>query len=96
MILALTILTAIAVLILFGALAVYLALIADGLLSIGGQPKSVLPKINFGVRAIEKETAALAPQVTQLNEGLKAIARGLKAIDQSLAATIDAVSRQEV
>jgi len=95
MILLLTILSAVAVLVLFGALAVYLVHIGNGLLVIGGFETSYLAKINFGVRAIEKETAALTPQATQLNEGLTAIAAGLQAIDQSLAATIEAVSRQE-
>ncbi len=96
MILLLTVLTALAVLILVVALAVYLVLIAEGLQAVGGAPTSYLAKINFGVRAIEKETSALTPQVTQLNEGLKAVAAGLQAIDQSLAATIEAVSRQKV
>lgn len=95
MILLLTILTALAVLVLFGALAVYVAMIADGLNEIGGKPSSYLAKINFGVRAIETETSALTPQVTQLNEGLRAIAAGLKAVDASLGATITAVSNQE-
>lgn len=95
MILLLTILTAIAVLILVVALVAYLVLIGDGLLDVGGLETSYLAKINFGVRAIEKETAALTPQVTQLNEGLTAVAAGLRAIDQSLVATIEAVSRQE-
>jgi hypothetical protein len=95
MILLLTILTAVAVLILVVALVVYLVQIGDGLLDIGGFETSYLAKINFGVRAIEKETSALTPQVTQLNEGLTAVAAGLRAIDQSLVATIEAVSRQE-
>lgn len=96
MILLLTVLTAVAVLILVVALVVYLIHIGNGLLVIGGFETSYLAKINFGVRAIEKETAELTPQVTQLNEGLTAVAAGLAAIDQSLSATIAAVSRQEV
>ena len=96
MILLLTVLTAVLVLILVVALVVFLVHIGNGLLVVGGFETSYLAKINFGVRAIEKETSALAPQVTQLNEGLAAVASGLQAIDQSLVRTIEAVSRQEV
>jgi hypothetical protein len=54
-----------------------------------------LSKIRFGVRAIERQTERLAPQVTRLNGGLSAIRDGLKATDDNLAAVIAAVSRQE-
>ena len=44
-----------------------------------------LAKIRLGVRAIERQTDALAPYVTKLNAGLAAIRDGLKAIDANLA-----------
>lgn len=96
MVLLLTILTALAVLILVLALMVFVAKIADTLLVIGSDPKSYLAKINFGVSAIKKETDVIGPQVTQLNQGLTALAAGLQVVDQHLAGTIEAVSRQEV
>lgn len=86
---------------LFVALALYLRAIAQELEAIGGPatrfvaPVSYVSKIRFGVRAIEKQTAALAPQVTRLNSRLGAIRDGLKAIDDNLAALIAAVARQE-
>ena len=57
-------------------------------------PVNYLSKIRLGVRAIERQTDALAPQVTRLNAGLAAIRDGLKAIDANLAGVIAAVSRQ--
>ncbi len=48
----------------------------------------------MGVRAIEKQTDALAPSVTKLNAGLGAILGGLKAVDGNLTGVIAAVSRQ--
>lgn len=91
----LTALSALAVLLLFAALAVYLLLIIRELEAIGGAPTSYLAKIRFGVRAIEQETSALAPQVTKLNQGLAAVAGGLKEIDRSLASVVEALKRQE-
>ncbi len=44
-------------------------------------PANFLAKIRLGVRAIERQTDALAPQVTRLNGGLRAIRDGLRAID---------------
>lgn len=86
---------------LFIALAVFLSRIAGELERIGGaQPAygaqaSYLAKIKLGVRAIETQTAALAPQVTGLNTGLSAVRDGLRAIDANLGGVITAVSRQE-
>ena len=57
-------------------------------------PANYLSKIRLGVRAIERQTDALAPQVRQLNEGLSATRDGLKAIDSNLGALIASVSRQ--
>jgi hypothetical protein len=95
MVVLLTALTALAVLVLVGALVVYLVRIIDVLERIGGTPTSLLAKIRLGVRAIEQETAALAPEATRLNGGLASIATGLRAVDDHLAGTVAAALRQE-
>lgn len=85
---------------LFIALALFLRAIDRVLEEIGGPalrfstPTNYLSKIRMGVRAIEKQTDALAPSVTKLNAGLGAILGGLKAVDGNLAGVIAAVSRQ--
>ena len=85
---------------LFVALALFLRAIDRTLEEIGGPttrfvaPANYLGKIRLGVRAIERQTDALAPYVTKLNAGLSAIRDGLKAIDANLAGLIAAVSRQ--
>ncbi len=90
-----TILTALLVLVFFGVLAFALAHIRAVLDSIGGKPTSFLAKLRVGLRAIEKETSYLGPQVTQVNAGLSQIAAGLTSVDRHLVGTIDAVTRQE-
>ena len=96
----LALLSAIGVAALFVALALFLRVISRTLEEIGGPasrfvaPANYLGKIRFGVRAIERETDALAPQVTRLNGGLAAVRDGLRAIDGNLAGLIAAVSRQ--
>jgi len=86
---------------LFVALALFLRAIDGELETIGGPatrfvaPANYLAKIRLGVRAIERQTDALAPQVTRLNGGLSAIRDGLKAVDGNLATLIVSVSRQE-
>jgi hypothetical protein len=94
MILLLTVLTALAVLALVAVLVVYLVGIIAVLERIGGSPTSLLARIRLGVRAIEKETSAIGPEVTQLNTGLAAIAGGLRAVDDQLAGTVAAVATQ--
>ena len=85
---------------LFVALALFLRAIDRTLEEIGGPttrfvtPANYLGKIRLGVRAIERQTDALAPYVTKLNSGLSAIRDGLKAVDANLAGLIAAVSRQ--
>jgi hypothetical protein len=85
---------------LFIALALFLRAIDRTLEDIGGPatrfstPANYLSKIRLGVRAIEKQTGALGPNVTRLNGGLSVILDGLKAIDANLAGLIMAVSRQ--
>lgn len=85
---------------LFVALALFLRAIDRTLEEIGGPatrfvaPVNYLAKIRLGVRAIERQTDALAPSVTKLDAGLSAIRGGLEAIDANLAGLIAAVSRQ--
>jgi hypothetical protein len=94
MILLLTVLTALAVLALVAVLVAYLVGIIAVLERIGGSPTSLLARIRLGVRAIEMETSAIGPEVTQLNASLAAIAGGLRAVDDQLAGTVAAVATQ--
>ena len=86
---------------LFIALAVFLRAIDRALEDIGGpatrfgSPANYLAKIRLGVRAIERQTDALAPLVTKLDAGLNAIRDGLKAIDANLAGLISALTLQQ-
>ncbi len=82
----LTVLSALEVLVFVGALIRFLVRIVDSLERIGGAPGSSLAKVGFGVRAIEKETSHLGPQVLQLNAGLTALADKLGVVDGHLAA----------
>ena len=91
----LTLLTAVLVLVFFVVLAVALVYISRGLESIGGTPTSFLAKLRLGLRAIEKETSHLTPQVLQVNAGLSQIAAGLGSVDKHLVGAIAAVTRQE-
>lgn len=86
---------------LFIALVLFLNAIVKELEQIGGArknamgvPASFLSKIRLGVRAIEVQTGALAPEVSQLNGGLTAIRDGLGAIDSNLDGVIANVSAQ--
>lgn len=86
---------------LFVALALFLNAITTELEKIGGEEKgygvraSFLSKIRVGVRAIEVQTGAIAPQVTRLNGTLTQVRDGLVVIDNNLAGVIQAVVRQE-
>ena len=90
----LTVLSILAVLLLAGALIYFLVLITNALGRIGGLPTSYLAKIRMGVRAIEVETGHLPVEATRLNEQLRQIAGGLKAVDDTLVATAGAAVRQ--
>ena len=96
----LAVLSVVGVAALFVALALFLRAIDRTLEDIGGpatrfvRPVNYLAKIRLGLRAIERQTDALAPYVTRVNGGLGAIRDGLRAIDSSLAGVIAAVSRQ--
>lgn len=91
----LTLLTAVLVLVFFIVLATALVHISRALESIGGTPTSFLAKLRLGLRAIEKETSHLTPQVLQVNAGLSQIAAGLGSVDKHLVGAIAAVTRQE-
>ena len=90
----LTLLSAVLVLVFFGVLAYALVKISAALRSIGGTPTSYLAKLRLGLRAIEKETSHLAPQVIKINAGLTQIAGGLMSVDKHLVGTIAAVTKQ--
>ena len=91
----LTFLTALLVLVFFVVLAYALVKISQVLESIGGTPTSYLAKLRRGLRAIERETSHLAPNVVKVNAGLTQIAGGLVAVDKHLVGTIAAVVKQE-
>lgn len=91
----LTVISLVGVAALFVALAIYLTKILGELRPTGGEPTSFLAKIRLGVRAIERETEHLVPEVTRLNDGLAAIRDGLRVIDDNLGGVIAAVQRQE-
>ena len=91
----LTILSALEVLTFAGALVYFLNRIASTLERIGGNPDSYLAKLSFGLRAIEKETSHLAPQVTQLNQGLEALAGELSTSDEHLKSVAEALVEEK-
>lgn len=93
--LTLTLLTVLLVVAFFGVLAYALVKISAVLRSIGGTPTSYLAKLRLGLRAIEKETSHLAPNVLKINAGLGQIAAGLQSVDRRLVGTIAAVVKQE-
>jgi len=88
----LTIISALEILTFVGALVYFLNRIASTLERIGGSPTSYLAKLSFGLSAIEKETSHLAPQVTQLNQGLIALAGELGTSDEHLKTVAEALS----
>jgi hypothetical protein len=90
----LTVLTALLVLLFLVVLAVALVAISGTLNAIGGTPTSYLAKLRLGLRAIERETSHLAPQVTGVNGGLAQIAGSLASVDRHLVGTIEAVGKQ--
>lgn len=95
MIVLLMVLSALALLALFGALIYFLKKIVAVLDQIGGRADSYLAKLRMGLRAIEVETSHLPTQATKLNESLQAIAGGLGAVDERLVGTATAAIRQE-
>ena len=90
----LTVLTIGLVLVLVGVLVVSLRLIIAELERIGGDPDSVLAKIRWGVRAIERQTEALGPEVGRLNDGLGQLDGGLAEVAAHLSGTLRQLERQ--
>ena len=89
----LTILSALQVLAFAGALIALLGRIVSALERIGGSPSSSLAKVRFGVRAIEKETSHLGPQVVALNQGLVALGGKLSVVDSHLGSVAEKLDR---
>lgn len=94
-VLGMTLLTIAVVFLLFGVLVVYLAKIIGALEAIGGTDASLLAHVRWGVRAIERQTDALGPEVGKLNEGLSAVDEGLGAIGGSLGGLVESLESQE-
>ncbi len=90
----LAIVTTVEVLAFVGTLVAFLRRIISILERVGGQPTSYLARISFGVRAIEKETSHLEPQVTDLNYNLVGLASKLSAVDSHLAPTVRALANE--
>jgi hypothetical protein len=88
MIFCLTIATCLAAVLFLGVVAANLWRIIKQLEWIGGTPISWLAKIRFGLRAIETETAQIAPQVSNLNTGLGALDGGLRQVERDLGAAV--------
>lgn len=82
----LTVLTIVLVLIVAGVLWVALQQISSLLQEIGGpstsSPGSVLAKIRWGVRAIERQTDVLGPQGQRLAEQLTVLEDALATLDR--------------
>ena len=87
----LTTLSCLAAVLLLVVVAVNLIRIIGVLDGIGGRPTSWLAKLRLGLRAIETETAQIAPQVTTLNSGLAAVDGGLRQVVGDLGATVNAL-----
>lgn len=90
----LTVLTILLVLALVAVLVGYLIAIIDVLEAIGGRPDSLLAKVRWGVRAIERQTDAIEPQVTKLNGALKALDEGLGEVAGHVTGLVEALERQ--
>lgn len=101
----LTILTILLVLVLVAVLVVGLVKIIGELEAIGGPDRaymgqfmghslSLLAKARWGVRAIEKQTSAIEPQVARLNDGLEVLDGTLGEVETGLGGILAALRRQ--
>ncbi len=91
----LTALSALAALAFLGTVAHALTRIAALLEAIGARGDSYLAKLRLGLRAIERETAALPAAAVPLNRGLAEIAAGLTGVDEGLGELHGALVAQE-
>ena len=89
----LTLASCLAVLLLLAVVAIDVRRVITQLDDIGGASRSYLAKIRYGLRAIDVETAQLAPQVTALNSGLRALDGGLRAVAGELTLTLAALTK---
>lgn len=60
----------------------------------GGDERSLLARIAFGVAAIERQVAALPPQATRLNESLALLAAAMTELKAELKGALDAIEAQ--
>lgn len=90
----LTVLTIVLVLALVAVLVGFLLAIISELEAIGGRPDSLLAKVRWGVRAIERQTDAIEPEVGELNRSLGELDDGLASVRGHLEATLEALERQ--
>lgn len=100
----LMVLTTLAAVVLLVALAYFAGNIAKTLEAIGasepslsnrgGQARSLLSRIWFGLRAIDTQVAALVPQVTRLNNNLERLAEGMTTLKGALKDALEAVENQ--
>ena len=88
MILLLTLLSVLVALALLLLLALYTAAIARLLDQIGGGPTSYLARIRLGVRAIERETGLLDPELSRLNQTLAQLRAALMAVQPGRPPTV--------
>lgn len=86
-------LTCLAALLLLAVVAINVIRITSLLEGIGERPTSWLAKLRLGLRAIETETAQIAPQVTTLNSGLAAVDGGLRQVVTDLSAAVAALRK---
>lgn len=90
----LTVLTIVLVLVLVAVLVGFLLAIIRELEAIGGRPDSLLAKVRWGVRAIERQTDAIEPEVIRLNRSLGELDRGLSSVGGHVTGTLEALERQ--
>ena len=86
-------LTCLATLLLLVVVAINVIRITGVLEGIGERPTSWLAKLRLGLRAIETETAQIAPQVTTLNSGLAAVDGGLRQVVADLNSAVAALRK---
>jgi hypothetical protein len=91
----LMIITILEVLALVAVLITSLGKISNSLNHIGGAGDSFLAKLRLGLRAIETETSHLPREVIRLNEGLAKTGEGLKAVEDSIAQSVESSQKQE-
>lgn len=96
----LTVSTIVLILLLVAVLVIGLVRILRLLESIGGSSRgytrgpSLLSKARWGVRAIERQTAAIEPEVTKLNNGLGALDQKLATLASRFTSLLEAVEGQ--